>query len=154
VTDRDSLHVHAARPGAVKDGLNASGWFVDEVVAAGLLSQGRPPTLRGMVTGAALIGRARRSRALPREFVLAVTADRVVALALSPREEAEQETATAIRIRRDARGSWPGGSVRLIDLPADGGRAAATLDLAGMEHLPVHWNGEPDTGELVELLAG
>jgi hypothetical protein len=38
-------------PGAFKDRLNESGWLADEVIAAGVLRQGKAPSRRAMVTG-------------------------------------------------------------------------------------------------------
>src|SRR4051812_25515412 len=66
--------------GAFKDRLNESGWLADEVIAAGVLRQGKAPSRLAMVTGLMLIEvlRPRRSKSLPREFALAVTADRVL----------------------------------------------------------------------------
>ena len=68
-------------PGSIKRALNESGCLDEEVIAAGELMQGVEPSLVSMVTGLALIelARPRRSKSLPRNFVLAVTADRVVA---------------------------------------------------------------------------
>src|SRR4051794_37706204 len=50
----------------------------EEVIAVSALSQGKPPSILSMVTGAALIGlvRPRASKALPKRFLLAVTPDR------------------------------------------------------------------------------
>src|SRR5215216_7512604 len=64
--------------GAFTRGVNESGWLADEVVAAGVLRQGKAPSLAALVTGAALVDvlRPRPSKSLPREFALAVTADR------------------------------------------------------------------------------
>ena len=80
-----TLRVELGDPRAYVQSLNASGWLADEVLAADLLRQGKPDSLFGLVTGVALIdwARARRANTLPREFVLAVTAQRVVAFALS-----------------------------------------------------------------------
>src|SRR5262245_26719618 len=68
-------------PGVIKKALNESGWVDGQVIAAGDLRQGKEPSLVSMATGAALVEvlRPRRSRSLPRHFVLALTGDRVVA---------------------------------------------------------------------------
>ena len=83
-----TLRVESAVAGAFKRRLNESGWLADEVIEAGMLQQGRPPSLLALTTGLVLLqmARSRRSKSLPREFALAVTADRVVAFALSPLE--------------------------------------------------------------------
>jgi len=58
----------------------------EEVTAVAALSQGKPPSMTAMVTGAALINliTPRASKALPKRFLLAVTPTRVVALKGSP----------------------------------------------------------------------
>jgi hypothetical protein len=141
-------------PGAFKDRLNESGWLADEVIAAGVLRQGKAPSLLAMVTGLVLIEvlRPRRSKSLPREFALAVTADRVVAFAMSPWAEGDGTTDRVVKIKPGERGSWPRESVRLLDLPADGKRNGGRLDLAGLEQIPVTWDGDQSTDELVEYL--
>jgi hypothetical protein len=136
--------------------LNQSGWFDEEIVAAGLLTQGRPHSLTSMVTGWALVelARARRAKSLPREFCVAVTADRVFVLALSAWSEGGEGQDVVVKVKREELGSWSRGSVR-IDL--DGrkhtfGQKGGMLDLAGVEQVPVNW--ELDSSDaVVELLA-
>jgi hypothetical protein len=151
----DTLPVEFRAPGAFKQRLNESGWLADEVVAAGVLRQGKAPTLLGLVTGLALIdlARGRRSKSLPREFMLAVTADRVVVFAMSLWKEGDGTTDIVVKIKPGERGSWPRESVRLVDQP--GGRRSkdGTLELAGSEQIPVTWDGDPSTDELLELLS-
>ena len=150
------LAVGTGAPGALKYALNSSGWLDDEVVAAGQLRQGRAPTMASMLTGTALVelARPRRSKALPRHFVLAVTADRVVAFkALAG---ASDETGPyVVKIHRGEQGSWPRGTVRLLDLPEGARSKGATLQIAGADGVPVsrpNLDGDPDTDELLELL--
>ena len=144
--------------GAIKQAINASGWLDDEVIAAGELRQGKPTTLAGVVTGAAIVEllRPRRSRSLPGHFVLAATADRIVAFKASGAGGGD-DVPYEIRITPGERGSWPRGSVRMVGLP-DGGRSkGGTLELAGTERLPFARAGvdrDPDTDELIDLLAG
>jgi hypothetical protein len=150
------LSVGTGAPGALKHALNRSGWLDDEVVAAGQLRQGKAPTMAGMVTGTALVelARPRRSKALPRHFVLAVTADRVVAFkALAG--AADETGPYVVRIHRGEQGSWPRGTVRLVDLPEGAQSKGATLQIAGADGVPVsrpNLDGDPDTDELLELL--
>jgi hypothetical protein len=68
-------------PGAIKKALNEGGWVDGHVIAAGDLRQGKEPSLVSMVTGTALVEalRPRRSKSVPRHFVLALTGDRIVA---------------------------------------------------------------------------
>jgi hypothetical protein len=72
----DGISVESWKAGAIKRALNESGWLGDEVIAAGQLRQGKAPSLVAMVTGWALVEllRPRRSKSLPRQFVLASTA--------------------------------------------------------------------------------
>ena len=146
--------------GAIKQALNASGWLDEEVIAAGELRQGTPLTMLGMVTGAAAVQllRPRRSKSLPRHFVLAATADRIVAFKASGGGgDSDGGGPYFVKISPGERGSWPRASVRMVDLP-DGGRSkGGTLELAGTERLPVARSGfdrDPDTDELIDLLGG
>jgi hypothetical protein len=152
----DLLRVPLVERDAFKRRLNASGWFDEEIVAAGLLTQGRTHSLMSMVTGWALVelARARRSKSLPREFCLVVTADRVFALALSAWSEGGEGQDVVVKVKREERGSWPRGSVRV---EGDGrkrtfGQKGAMLDLAGLEQFPVNWELE-SSDEVVDLLA-
>jgi hypothetical protein len=99
-----TLRVEFGVPGAFKRRLNELAR--DEVIAAGVLEQGKPHSLLALVTGLALIevARARRCKSLPREFVLAVTADRVVTFAISPWKEGDGETVVALKIKPGERG--------------------------------------------------
>jgi hypothetical protein len=141
-------------PGAFKDRLNESGWLAEEVIAAGVLRQGKAPSLPALITGLALIEvlRPRRSKSLPREFALAVTAGRVVAFAMSVWAEGDGTTDRVVKIKPGERGCWPRESVRLIDRPAGGKRNGGSLDLAGVEQIPVMWDGDQSTDELIEHL--
>jgi hypothetical protein len=148
--------VDPRRPDAIKDALVESGWLAEPVVAAGDLRQGKEPSLVSMVTGTALIEvmRPRRSKAVPRHFVLAVTAERVVAFGAVG--GGEEDGPYEVWVRPGERGAWPRESVRLIDTDADGKSWSGTLVL-GQERVPVFRPGsntDPSTDELIELLAG
>lgn len=113
-----------------------------------------------MVTGAAIVEllRPRRSKYLPRHFVLAATAERIVAFRASGGGgDSDGVTPYHIKIRPGECGSWPRASVRIVDL-LDGGRSkGGTLELAGSERVPVARSGfdrDPDTDELIDLLGG
>jgi hypothetical protein len=151
----DTLPVLFRAPDAFKDRLNESDWLADEVVAAGLLTQGKQPSLLAMMTGAALVQlfRARRCKALPREFLLAVTADRVVALKMGRWSQSDGEVEVVVKVKRHELGSWPRGSVRVHDLPKKSDPDDRMLELPGEERFPVTWAGDPSTRELVELLS-
>jgi hypothetical protein len=153
-----TLPVEWGSPEAFKRALNESGWLADEVIAAGLVTQGKTQSLFRMITGLALLEvlRPRRSKSVPREFALAVTAGRVVAFAMSPWKEGDGETGSVrvVKIKHDERGSWSRGLVRMIDASKGRVQNGATLDLAGEEQFPITWGGDPSTDELVELLSG
>jgi hypothetical protein len=153
------LSVLSESPGALRSALNESGWIDEEVIAAGQLRQGKSPTMLGMVTGHALIevARPRRSKSLPRMFVLAVTDDRVLAFkAFGGGGGADSGPYTA-RIRPGVYAEWPRSSVRLLDLPDGAVSKDATLALGGGEKFPVsraNLDGDPNTDELMRLLSG
>jgi hypothetical protein len=88
--------------------------------------------------------RRRRSKSLPRQFVLAVTADRVVAYKASGGGDSESNY--EVRIAPGECGSWPRASVWI---------AGETLELDGVERIPVarsNMNRDPNTDELLEVL--
>jgi hypothetical protein len=149
-SDPGTLAVQFGEPGAFTRGLNGSGWLADEVLAAGVLRQGKPPSLLTAVTGLVLIEMARRrSKSLPREFVLAATADRVVAFAMTA--EGDETSTPLIKIKRGELGSWPRQLVRLIDPTKGLFTQGATLELAG-EPIPVTSDDDDNTNELIQLL--
>jgi hypothetical protein len=150
-----TLPVECERPDAFKRSLNASGWLADEVIAAGVVPEWKPQSLFRMITGLALLEvlRPRRSKSLPREFALAVTSDRIVAFAMSPWKEGDGETVRVVKIKHDERGSWSRESVRVIDPSTTRVSNGGMLDLAGEERIPVTWDGDPSTGELIDLLS-
>lgn len=152
--DRDKIAVEFRVPGAFKRRLNQSGWLEDEVIAAGVLRQGHEPSIFALVTGLALIEliRPRRSKSLPREFVLAVTAARVVAFALSLVKEGDGTTDLVVKIKRGERGSWPRELVRMIDSREGVESRGGTLELGGVERFPVASDGDDSTDELIKLL--
>jgi hypothetical protein len=155
----DMLRVPLDESGAFKRRLNQSGWFDEEIVAAGLPTQGKAQSLASMMTGWALVelARGRRCKWLPREFCVAAGATRVFALAMSPWSEAgggEIPTDVVVKVKRGEVGSWSRGSLR-IDADGHklkGGVRGGTLDL-GVEQFPVNWGTDSDAEELVGLLA-
>jgi len=152
MADAGTLAVQFGQPGAFTRGLNQSGWLAEEVLAAGLLRQGKPPSLLTATTGLVLIEMARRrSKSLPREFVLAATPNRVVAFAMTA--HGTETSAPVIRIKRGERGCWPRELVRLIDPTKGFLTRGAQLELAG-ERFPVVSDGDDCTNELIELLSG
>ena len=148
-----TLAVEFREAGAFKRRLNESGWLADEVIAAGVLRQGKAPSVLALVSGLALVEllRPRRSKALPREFALAVNSERVVAFGMSPWAEGDGTTDRVVRIKRAELGSWAREFVR-IDLPKAESKDG-TLEFAGLERFPVTLDRDQSTDELVELLS-
>jgi hypothetical protein len=151
-----TIKVETAEPGAIKKALNEAGWLDEEVVAAGQLRQGKAPSTLAMITGAALVEvlRPRRTKSLPRHFVLAATADRIVAFKASGGSR-ESDRVYEMRVKPDEQGSWPRSEVRIVDLPEGATSKGGTLKL-GIESLPVarpNLSGDPSTDELIELLS-
>ena len=157
----DQLRVPVAEPQSFKRRLNLTGWFDEEIVAGGVITQGKAQSLKSMMTGWALVelAKSRRYEALPREFCLAVTGKRVIALALSPWSEGAGETASidvVVKVKRGEIASWFRGEI-LIE---PDGRRPRTGYLGGTMHLdgervPVNWGADSSQdSELVALLAG
>ena len=154
----ERLHVpETDSPGAIKRALNESGRVDGEVLAAGDLRQGKEPSIVSMATGSALIEvlRPRRSKSLPRHFVLAVTRDRVVAFKTLSSGDDGVDPVYELWIRPDEFGTWPRQAVRFTK-PAQGNDSTAgTLELDGLERVPAYAAGnDPSTRELLQLLAG
>ena len=150
-----TIPVEVQVPGAFKRSLNESG-ELDEAIAAGVLRQGRPHSVIGLISGLALfeLARRRESKSLPREFVLAVTRDRVVAFALSLVSEGTETTTYVVKIKRGERGSWPRELVRLVDQSRNRPQNGGMLELAG-ERIPVVWeDGSSSTDEAIAALGG
>ena len=147
--DPNIVAVRFSEPGGFTRGLNGSGWIADEVIAAGALRQGKPPSLFTAATGLALIELARRrSKSLPREFVLAATEKHVVALAMRTKDA---DTSPVIEIKRGELGRWPRELVGLTDVRKRMFNSGATLVLAG-ERILVTSDDDDSTNELIALL--
>ena len=146
-------------PGAIKRALNQSGWVAGEVLAAGDLYQGQKASLLWMVPVvgevAALRSRMAKSKSLPGHFVLAVTRDRVVAFKTLSSGDDLDSSLYELWVRPEEFGSWPREAVRLLPEAQSTEPTAGTLELDGLERVPVHWSSnDPSTRELVELFAG
>lgn len=125
-----------------------------EVLAAGELRQGQAPDPDEVASLGTLfeIFRRRRSKALPRRFVLAVTVDRVAAIKSISMGSAENGD-YRVYLRGGEQGSWPRSSVSL-EAPEGAGPWGGTLHLGG-EAVPVFrplLSGDPETDELFRLL--
>jgi hypothetical protein len=150
-----------AAAGTQKSVLQEAKWFDEEILAVGQLRQGKAPSTLGMVTGTALIGllAPKKSKLLPRHFVLVVTRGNVVALKASgggPEDSSEYY----ITMKSGEEGSWPRESVTLTELEDGDQSKEGTLEIqgdSGTERFPVsrpNLGGDTDTDELLRLLAG
>jgi hypothetical protein len=156
----DRIRVPLVDAGEFRRRLNASGWFDEEVVAGGLITQGKAQSLLSMMLGLGALlelARARRYKALPREFCLAVTPTRVIALATSALAEGNGDVSgdVVVKIKREPVGTWRRAEVRA---EPDGrrlrtGYSGGALELGDDARIPVTWDHDhEDTQELIGLL--
>ena len=96
---------------------------------------------------------------MPRELCLAVTEERVIALALSAWSEGGGDDGSSdvvVKVKREEAASWRRGEVRI---EPDGrglkrGQRGGTQEEAGLERFLVKWANDSVAEELVEQLAG
>jgi hypothetical protein len=153
----DSLVVSTSASGALKEALTEAGWVDGDILAAGQLRQGKAPSMLGMVVGYAAIEvlRPKRSKLLPRHFVLAATADRVVVFKATGGSPESDAGNYQVRIQPGEHSSWARSEMRIVDLAEGEGSKGGTMVLKG-ERFPVarpNLNGDPSTDELIALLA-
>ena len=87
--------------------------------------------------------------------MLAVTRDRVVAFKTLSSGDDDSDPTYELWIRPEEFGSWPREAVRLGDVAHTKASTAATLELDGLERIPVFASdNDPSTRELFELLGG
>jgi hypothetical protein len=125
----------------------------EEVIAAGEMRQGRKPSMASMLTGTALIelARPRRSKSVPKHFVLALTSTRAVAYGCVGVADDEDGENYRVVVRDKQQGSWPREGVRFEGLPGREGHG--TLDLDG-EKIEVWRPSTVDDEETDELIEG
>lgn len=144
---RDSLTGNTTMEAVVEEELG------EEVIAVASLSQGKPPSMLSMITGTALIGllKPRASKALPKRFLLAVTADRVVALRGTEISD-EDGNSTGAAIRGEI-ASWPRGEVSAVPASTEESKGG-TLQIPGAS-IPVFDRslGDPRERELFAALS-
>jgi hypothetical protein len=153
-----ALSLHTATDGIIKLAIEDAGWLEEEVVAAGQLRQGKAPSMAAMITGVALIEvlRPRRSKLLPRHFVLAVTATEVVAFKATGGSGEDSSSIYKVRIREGIEARFPRDAVSLSDLP-EGEKSKGGIMTINSESFPVarpNLNGDPNTDELIAVLSG
>jgi hypothetical protein len=153
--------VLTTHPDSMKQAIAESGWVdteaVGELVAVGQLRQGKPPTALGMALGYAVVEvlRPRRSKLLPRHFVLAVTEQRVIAWKASGGSP-EDSSDYRLRIRPGEQANFPRASVSVTDLTDGPQSKGATMTIAG-ESFPVslaNLSGDANTLECLAVLGG
>ena len=151
------VKLKTSTPGSFRDALNESGWLEDEVLVAGHLRQGKASRRpRGAWEQVQLLLPA-RTKKLPRHFVLAVTADEVIAFRAT---EVGQESNAAIyqrlKIREGVRFRYPRSSVSLAGL-TEGAKSRGGIMTIDGESFPVmrpNPYGDPNTDELIAVLGG
>jgi hypothetical protein len=146
-------------PGALTALIDTQAGLGEEVLAAGQLRQGRAPSMVSMLLGTALIEvlRPRRSKALPRHFVLAVTPTRVVAFKAWGGSGEGSDDYT-INVRPGVAAQFGRAEVAVTDLDQGARSVGGTLH-AGGEAIPVFRpnmtaGGDADTDGLLALLGG
>jgi hypothetical protein len=134
----------------------AEGQLGEKVLAAGRLRQGKRPSMAAMVTGTALfeVLRPRRSKTVPRSFVLALTPTRVVAFGFVGVSDDDDGTNYRAVLRDGERGSWPRESVTLSGGSGHDG-LDRTLRIGGEEILVTRPSNvdDPETDALEAMLA-
>lgn len=153
-----ALRLATHTDGIIKLALNDAGWIEDEVIAAGQLRQGKAPSMAAMIGGWALVEvlRPRRSKKLPRHFVLAVTESEVIAFKATGGSGEESSSIYTINIRESVQARYPRSSVSLADVP-EGEKSKGGIMTIDGESFPVarpNLNGDPNTDELIAVLAG
>ena len=151
------MKLHTAPEGIIKLALNDAGWVDGDVLAAGQLRQGKAPSMAAMITGVALVEvlRPRRSKLLPRHFVMAVTENEVVAFKATGGSGEDSSSVYEVNIREGIQARFPRASVSISDIPEGEKSKGGIMTIEG-ESFPVarpNLNGDPNTDELIALLA-
>lgn len=152
-----ALKLPTRTDGVIKLALNDSGWLEEEVIAAGQLRQGKAPSMLAMIVGWALVEvlRPRRSKLLPRHFVMAVTPSEVVAFKATGGRGEDAGSVYTVNVREGIAARFPRDAVSLADLP-EGDRSKGGIMTVNGESFPVarpNLNGDPNTDELIAVLA-
>ena len=149
------MRIPSGTDGVIKLALNDSGLVDGHVIAAGQLRQGKAPSMVGMVTGLALIEvlRPRRSKLLPRHFVLALTENEAFAFKASGGSGEDNSSVYTLNVREEVVARYPRSAISLT--VEDGEKSkGGTMTING-ESFPVarpNLNGEPNTDELIAVL--
>ena len=141
---------------AIRKAIDETGWVDEPVIAAGQLRQGKAPSMLQMITGAAVVEvlRPRRSKLLPRHFIMAATESKVVAFKATG-GKGETASVYTVSVDEDIAATFPRGAVRITDLPEGPKSKGGIMEVNG-ERFPVarpNLNGEPSTDALLALLS-
>lgn len=152
-----SLKLHTATDGIIKLAIEDAGWLEEEVLAAGQLRQGKAPSMIAMIVGWALfeVLRPRRSKLLPRHFVMAVTPTEVVAWKATGGSGEDSSSVYTVNIREGVQARFPRESVSISDVP-EGEKSKGGIMTIDGESFPVarpNLNGDPNTDELIAVLS-
>lgn len=153
----DGLRFEVTGADSFRAALNeAGGWAGGEVLAATIVRQGESPSMMGVATGLGLLKLLKRkgARDLPRVFVLAATAERVVAYDARGMGDEDEDT-YHVTIKPGELASWSRSDVSMRD-SKDGITANAILLLDGVEVPVAAPEGHADAAfeELQTLLSG
>ena len=152
-----AIRIPSEQDGVIKLALNDSGWLTEPAIAAGQLRQGKAPSMAAMMLGYGLIEvlRPKRSKLLPRHFVLAVTASEVIAFKASG-GSGESDSTYYLNISEGVEARFPRDAVSIADIP-EGEKSKGGIMTINGESFPVarpNLNGDPNTDELIAVLAG
>ena len=148
-----ALKVRTTRDGTFKAAINEAGWLEDEVLAAGHLRQAGSGSQLGLAFS---LLRPRRSKKLPRHFLLAATANEVVAFKVTEVGGQEGTAYEKLKILEGVAARYPRDAVSLTDLPDREKSKGGTLTIEGVSFPVARPNryGDTNTDELIGLLSG
>jgi hypothetical protein len=144
--------------GVFKLWLNSEGPLEEDVIAAGHLRQGKAQKLIALILGYGLIEilRPRRSKLLPRHFVLALTETELVAFKASAGGGgAESSSEYTVDMSEEVWARYPREGVTLTDLPEGEKSQGGILTING-ESFPIcrpNLNRDPNTDEFIAVLS-
>ncbi len=126
----------------------------EEVIAAGEMRQGHKPSMASMLTGTALIdlARPRRSKSVPKHFVLALTPTRALAYACTGVADDDDGENYRVIVRKE-QGSWPRQGISFAALPGKDGHGTLALGGEKIEVWRPNTVDDEETDALLELLA-
>ena len=144
--------------GVFKLWLNSEGPLEEEVIAAGHLRQGKAQSILSMVLGYGLweVIRPKRSRLLPRHFILALTESELVAFkATAGGGGAESSGPYEVKMNEEVSERYPRDSVSISGLDKAEKSQGGMLTIGG-ESFPIcrpNMDGDPNTDEFLAILA-